>query len=177
MRPCPTLAACLSGQKRGREAWEDCEDVQELKHHLGRQQQQLQKLGKENADLKRTLKVAEGQAPEETPEELEARAKKIRKSITSNIGSQMVYRKQANTSRLSKVKTILGPDLVKAAKNGPKMLEVTATDADLRVLFGSGAFSKTLRFGASLDLVKGLKFSFEKPAMHLKVSGSYSMLK
>ena len=40
------LAACLVGQKRGREAWEDCEDVQELKQHLGRQQQQLQKLGK-----------------------------------------------------------------------------------------------------------------------------------
>ena len=75
--------------------------MQELKQHLGRQQQQLHKLGKENADLKRTLKVAEGQAPEETPEELEAKAKKIRKSITTNIGSQMVYRKQANTSRVS----------------------------------------------------------------------------
>lgn len=87
------LAACLTGQKRGREAWEDCDDVQELKQHLGRQQQQLQKLGKENSDLKRTLKVAEGHAPEESSEELESKAKKLRKSIASNIGSQMVYRR------------------------------------------------------------------------------------
>lgn len=75
------LAACLTGQKRGREAWEDCNDVQELKQHLVRQQQQMSKLGKENADLKRTLKVAEGQAPEESPEELEAKAKKTERAL------------------------------------------------------------------------------------------------
>lgn len=54
----------------------------------------------------------------------------------------------------AQVKAILGPDLVKTAKNGPKMLEVTATIAELEPLFGYGAFSKTLRYGASLDLVK-----------------------
>ncbi len=47
--------AFLSGNKRGREAWEDCEDVEELKAHLGRQQQQLHKLGKENAELRKTI--------------------------------------------------------------------------------------------------------------------------
>ena len=52
------------------------------------------------------------------------------------------------------VKAILGPELVKAAKNGPKMLEVTAADDDLRAVFGYGAFSKGLRFGATLELVK-----------------------
>ena len=93
--------AFLSGNKSGREAWEDCEDVEELKAHLGRQQQQFHKLGKENAELRKTIKVVEGQAPEESPEELEATLKKIRKSIASNIGSQMVYRKQANMSCVS----------------------------------------------------------------------------
>ena len=64
------------------------------------------------------------------------------------------------------VKTILGPNLVKAAKNGPKMLEVTATDDDLRELLGSRAFSKTLRFGATLDLVKA-GFAFCSALKHL----------
>ncbi len=70
-----------AGNKRGRSAWEDCEDVRELKGHLSKQYDQIESLRKEKADLTKALKLAEGQAPEETPEELNAQARRIRDTL------------------------------------------------------------------------------------------------
>lgn len=70
-----------AGSKRGRSAWEDCEDVDELKHHLCKQQQQIEKLQKEKSELTKALKGAESQADDQTPEELTAQADKLRKSL------------------------------------------------------------------------------------------------
>ncbi|DBA71520.1 TPA: hypothetical protein ACH3X2_011305 [Trebouxia sp. C0005] len=88
-----------AGSKRGRSAWEDCEDVSELKQHLAKQQDQIEKLRKEKAELSKAVKAAEGQASEESPEELNAQASRIRKSLSSNINAQMVYRNKFNKSR------------------------------------------------------------------------------
>ncbi|KAL3148132.1 hypothetical protein ABBQ38_014413 [Trebouxia sp. C0009 RCD-2024] len=90
-----------AGSKRGRSAWEDCEDVDELKHHLCQLQQQIEKLRKEKSELTKALKGAEGQAEDQTPEELTAQADKLRKSLRSNLLAQMVYRNKSNTSRIA----------------------------------------------------------------------------
>ena len=70
-----------AGSKRGRSAWEDCEDVSELKQHLAKQQDQIEKLRKEKAELSKAVKAAEGQASEESPEELNAQASRVLKSL------------------------------------------------------------------------------------------------
>jgi len=90
-----------AGSKRGRSAWEDCEDVSELKQHLAKQQDQIEKLRKEKAELSKAVKAAEGQASEESPEELNAQASRVLKSLSSNINAQMVYRNKSNKSRVT----------------------------------------------------------------------------
>ena len=48
-----------AGTKRGRAAWEDCEDVDELKTLLNQQQTKLEKLSKENTGaICRTVAVS-----------------------------------------------------------------------------------------------------------------------
>ena len=88
-----------SGSKRARIAWEDCDDVDELKQHLCKQQDQIEKLRKDKAELTKALRGAEGQAVDQSPEELKAQADRMRKSLKSNILAQMVYRNKTNTSR------------------------------------------------------------------------------
>ena len=90
-----------AGTKRGRSAWEDLEDVTELKQHLSKQQDQIEKLRKEKAELTKAVKAAEGQPSDDTPEELSAQAARIRKSLSSNISAQMVYRNKAKSSRIA----------------------------------------------------------------------------
>lgn len=90
-----------AGSKRGRSAWEDCEEVDELKQHLCKQQQQIEKLQKEKSELTKALRGAEGQADDQTPEELRTQADMMRKSLQSNLLAQMVYRNKSNTSRIS----------------------------------------------------------------------------
>ncbi|DBA87442.1 TPA: hypothetical protein ACH3X1_004483 [Trebouxia sp. C0004] len=150
-----------AGSKRGRSAWEDCEDISELKQHVAKQQDQIEKLRKEKAELSKAVKAAEGQASEESPEELNAQASKIRKSLSSNINAQMVYRNKSNKSRvaadvpnltLAQAKAVLGQQLVCKASNGAKKLEVKADSDDLCTVFPNG-FSKSLRYGATLELV------------------------
>jgi len=79
----------------------DCEDVSELKQHLAKQQDQIEKLRKEKAELSKAVKAAEGQAAEESPEELNAQASRVLKSLSSNINAQMVYRNKSNKSRVA----------------------------------------------------------------------------
>ncbi len=93
-----------AGSKRGRSAWDDCEDVSELEQHLAKQQDQIEKLRKEKAELSKAVKAAEGQASEESPEELNAQASRVLKSLSSNIAqlnAQMVYRNKSNKSRVA----------------------------------------------------------------------------
>ncbi len=90
-----------AGSKRGRSAWEDCEDVNELKQHLAKQQDQIEKLRKEKAELSKAVKAAEGQASEESPDELNAQASRVLKSLSSNMNAQMVYRNKFNKSRIA----------------------------------------------------------------------------
>lgn len=90
-----------SGSKRARIAWEDCDDVDELKQHLCKQQDQIEKLKKDKAELTKALRGAEGQAVDQSPEELKAQADRMRKSLKSNILAQMVYRNKTNTSRVT----------------------------------------------------------------------------
>ena len=85
------LLMASAGSKRGRSDWEDCVDVDELKQHLSKQQDQIEKLRKEKAELTKALRGAEGQPSDDNPEELNAQAARIRKSL-SNISAQMVYR-------------------------------------------------------------------------------------
>ena len=93
-----------AGSKRGRSAWDDCEDVSELEQHFAKQQDQIEKLRKEKAELSKAVKAAEGQASEESPEELNAQASRVLKSLSSNIAqlnAQMVYRNKSNKSRVA----------------------------------------------------------------------------
>lgn len=89
-----------AGSKRARSAWEDCDDVDELKQHLCKQQDQLDKLKKEKTELTKALRGAEGQAVDQSPEELTAQADRLRQSLRSNILAQMVFRK-SKTSRVA----------------------------------------------------------------------------
>ena len=70
-----------AGSKRARSAWEECEDVQELKMLLNKQQDQIDKLAKEKKELRQLLKAAEGQPAEQSPEDLSAQASKILSSL------------------------------------------------------------------------------------------------
>ncbi|KAL0033586.1 hypothetical protein WJX79_005404 [Trebouxia sp. C0005] len=135
-----------AGSKRGRSAWEDCEDVSELKQHLAKQQDQIEKLRKEKAELSKAVKAAEGVAAD-----------------VPNL-------------TLSQAKAVLGEQLVSKASNGAKKLEVKADGDDLYTVFSNG-FSKSLRYGASLELTDGIKFSYDKTTSVLKLTGTYSMSK
>ena len=90
-----------AGSKRVRSAWEDCDNIDELKQRLGEQQGQIEKLKKDNAQLTKALRGVEGQAVDQSPEELNAQADRMRKSLKSNILAQMVYRNKFNTSRIA----------------------------------------------------------------------------
>ncbi|KAK9809048.1 hypothetical protein WJX72_008410 [[Myrmecia] bisecta] len=127
-----------------------------------------------------------GTSQEQTPEQLQSSAAHFRKSIASTITSQLVYKRGSNSSRMTaevpnasvaQVTAILGPELVAAASNGPKQVAVKADNSALQSLFGYSAFQKSLRYGASLYLNKGLKFTYDKASRVLKVSGTYSMHK
>ena len=48
---------------------------------------------------------------------------------------------------------MLGPELCEKATNGAKKFEVSVSGDALEELFGHG-FSKSLRYGATLELVK-----------------------
>ena len=72
---------------------------QRLEHGL--LQKQLKKLSKDNSDLKKLLAAAEGKEVPDSAEDLAKLTEKFRKSISHAISAQMVYRKQANKSRLS----------------------------------------------------------------------------
>ena len=54
-----------------------------------------------DAELKRTIKAAEDEEDEDGIEAAEAMARKLRPSIVKQIEAQMVYKRQANTSRVS----------------------------------------------------------------------------
>ena len=75
--------------------------MSELKQHLDKQTEQIKKLSKDNSDLKKLLAAAEGRELPESTEDLQALVTKLRKSTGQSIGSQMVYRKQANRSRVA----------------------------------------------------------------------------
>lgn len=90
-----------AGSKRARSAWEDCDDVDELKEHLCKQQEQIEKLKKDKAELTNALRGAEGQPADQSPEELKAQADRMRKSLKTNILAQMVYRNKSNTSKVA----------------------------------------------------------------------------
>lgn len=90
-----------AGSKRARSAWEDCDDVSELKQMLSKQQDQIDKLTKEKTELRKTLKAAEGQPADQSDEDLNAKAGKLLSSLYSNISAQMVYRNKHSSSRVS----------------------------------------------------------------------------
>ena len=75
--------------------------MSELKQHLSKQHDQIEKLRKEKAELIKVVKASEDQPAEETPEELSAQATRIRKSLSTNIKAQMVYRNKFNKSRIA----------------------------------------------------------------------------
>ena len=93
--------ASSAGSKRGRGAWEDCEDVEELKQHLSKQQDQIDKLRKEKAELTKALKASEDEPTAASPQDLSAQAAKICKSLASNLNAQMVYKSKHSKSRIS----------------------------------------------------------------------------
>ena len=95
------LNMASAGSKRGRNAWEDCDDVQELKALLSKQQSQIDKLVKEKAELRKAVKAAEGQPPEQSEEDLNAQADKLLSSLSSNLLAQMVYRNKHSSSRVA----------------------------------------------------------------------------
>lgn len=150
-----------AGSKRGRSAWEDCEDVSELKQHLAKQQDQIEKLRKEKAELSKAVKAAEGQASEESPEELNAQASRVLKSLSSNMSSvcssscsfcsSSICSSSDPSCKTAQAKAVLGEQLVSKASNGAKKLEVKADGDDLYTVFPNG-FSKSLRYGATLKL-------------------------
>ena len=90
-----------AGSKRARSAWEDCDDVQELKAMLSKQQSQIDKLTKEKAELRKAVKPAEGQPAEQSEEDLNAQADKLLSSLSSNLLAQMVYRNKHSSSRVA----------------------------------------------------------------------------
>ena len=90
-----------AGSKRARSAWEDCDDANQLKDLLNRQQDQIEKLTKEKKELRRLLKTAEGQPSEQSPEDLQSQASQILRSLSSNISAQMVYRNKHSNSKVS----------------------------------------------------------------------------
>lgn len=74
------------------------------------------------------------------------------------------------------MKAVLGTTLASSASNGAKKMEVTAVGEELDTVF-PGGFYKSLRYGATLELVKGIKFSYDKTTSTLKLTGAYSMTK
>ena len=95
------LNIASAGSKRARNAWEDCDDVQELKALLSKQQSQIDKLVKEKAELRKAVKAAEGQPPEQSEEDLSAQADKLLSSLSSSLLAQMVYRNKHSSSRVA----------------------------------------------------------------------------
>ncbi|BDA48429.1 hypothetical protein COCOBI_12-1080 [Coccomyxa sp. Obi] len=96
----------------------------------------------------------------------------------------MVYRKSLKGSRskvnaeipnlsLEEAKAILGETLCSKAKNGPKQLQASAGYEDISEVLG--APTKSLRYGSSLYLDEGVKFTYDKAGRTLKVSGFYKM--
>lgn len=111
------------------------------------------------------------------------------RSVKSAINQQMVYRPslKCGTSRVSLelpclseavVQAMLGPQLLGKASNGKKQLQLKATNDDLGALHGGWSpFGKSLRYGAQLELINGLTFTFNKTTSVLKVHGTYTMIK
>ena len=56
------------------------------------------------------------------------------------------------------IKAMLGPELCDKATNGAKRFEVTVSNDVVEDVFGHG-FSKSLRYGSTLELVKVLSRS------------------
>lgn len=171
---------------------------------LNEKDEQLQRVVTENdmqvAALERKLKSAKKSADSSpagadggpskafTPKQLETQVNKLRRSIRSQVVNQMSYKPSSKygSAKLVPVeifdvdetvlKTLFGETLMKEAASGPKQLKVIATNEEVEMLFEKSV-SKLLRFGARLELTKGLNFVYQKEGGVLKITGSYGMVK
>lgn len=127
-----------AGSKRARSAWEDCDDVQELKDLLNKQQDQIEKLAKEKKELRQLLKTAGRQPSEQSPEDLKTQASQILRSLSSNISAQMVYRNKHSNSKVSaEAPNVTFPQVsMEAAVLDKAMLVPTLQNSPTRVADG-----------------------------------------
>ena len=87
-------------------------------------------------------------------------------------GSSRVLAEIPNLS-MAEVEAVLGPELYKQASKGPKQVSVKASNGDLYLILGS--LSKSLRYGACLELQDGLKFTYLKETRLFKAAGLCTM--
>lgn len=187
--------------------WDTCDDVQELKRMLIDKEEELKRVvtdkEKQLIELQRKLKSAKKQpakkqpaagpaghaslAPSSSPKAFKEQVSRLRKSIQSQVLNQMAYKPSARhgSARLVPVEifdvtepvieSLVGEELFGKASSGPKQLKLALSNDEVEGVFGR--LSKTLRYGATLELTQGLKLVFTKSDGQLKVSGSYTMIK
>ena len=122
-----------------------------------------------------------------TQKQLEKKVSQLRRSIKSQVLNQMVYKRSiTGESRLvpieindvaeSAIASLVGEQIYSEASSGPKQLKLVLSNEECDVIV-ERSFSKTLRFGATLALTKGLQFVYSKADCTLKITGAYKMYK
>ncbi|CAL5223707.1 g6261 [Coccomyxa viridis] len=164
------------------------DDVEELKSVIEAKEAEIQKLRKENKELKKQIKGGEDNAVERTPEDLQKQAEMLMKAIRKNIEGQMVYKNGMKHSGkraaadfpgvdLEVVKAMLGAEICSKASNGSKQFTVKVDNGALSDMqgIGYGGFTKSLRYGGQLQLEEGLKFVYNKGESQLRITGMFKM--
>ena len=174
------------------------EKDEELSRVVAEQSNQLAELQRKLKSAKQRVNSSPAEAigvtsgastptPSFTQKQLETKVSKLRRSIRSQVVNQMVYkRSNSGGSRLAPIEindvlectiaSLVGQSLYSEASSGPKQLKLVLSNEDVESIF-EGTFSKSLRYGATLELTKGLSFVYTKEDSTLKITGAYKMFK
>lgn len=172
--------------------WELCDDVQELKRMLTEKDDLLEEQNDRNAKLHKELESARASVRTTssttlTPAKLQKEVESLVRSIPRKVKAVMTYKTKHASSKLipveiagieeSVMRGVFGETLSSLGAQGAKQIKVVASNEDLEAVFQGGCFSKGLRFGATLELQKGLTFVYTKETKSLQITGTYSMCK
>lgn len=171
--------------------WDLCDDVQELKRMLTEKDNLLEEQNARNAKLEKELESARtsptSSSTSLTPAKLQKEVEKLVSSIPRKVKAVMTYKSKHASTKLipveiagieeSVMRGVFGETLSSLGAQGAKLIKVVASNEDLEAVFQGGSFSKRLRFGATLELQKGLTFVYTKETKALMITGTYSMCK
>jgi len=168
------------------DAADDIEALKRLvttqKEKITTQQAEIRKLKKQ---VKELLEANPNAVPAVDPSTMAAQ---IKKSLKTQLSSQMVYKNSLKGSGKAQLKAeapsvsfavfelIFGKENVANGSNGPKQAKLSLDAKEMNEVFDEH-LGKGLRYGASLEIVDKVSVTFDKTTGVIKISGKYTMVK